>query len=72
MSFDRSVIGINIRRHRVQLGITQQRLGELANISTSMVSMLERGERIPSMKMLFSVAEHVGATPSALLSSGVL
>lgn len=39
------VVGVNIRRLREQMGMSQAQLGQVADMSSSQISRLEKGER---------------------------
>lgn len=45
-------IGLRIRARRLALRLTQEKLAERVDISTSFVGHLERGEKIPSVDTL--------------------
>ena len=45
-------LGKRMRSRRVELGLTQERLGEMADISSSFVGHIERAEKIPSVETL--------------------
>lgn len=44
-----------IARNRKLLGFTQERFAERLNISSDMVSSIERGARMPSLPMLIRI-----------------
>ena len=49
-------IGKNIRKCRDKLGITQEKLAEMANLSVSYMGAIERGEKLPKLKVFISIA----------------
>lgn len=49
-------LGENIRRLRKKKGLTQEQLGESAQIHYSYVGQVERGEKMPSLKTLQKLA----------------
>jgi Predicted transcriptional regulators len=55
-----------IRRYRVQMGLSQQKLGVVLGLHRSMVSLWERGLRVPSVPRLFRMARELGTMPEAL------
>lgn len=57
----------NIKKYREALNISQEKLGEIANISQDYVSLIERGKRIPSIKRLCMIAKALGIEPYELL-----
>jgi transcriptional regulator with XRE-family HTH domain len=46
-----------VRRHRKQRCMSQEKLAEKADISSKMVSLIERGERVPSVTVADSLAQ---------------
>ena len=55
-----------IRRYRIQMGLSQHRLGAVLGLHRSMVSLWERGLRVPSVPRLFRMARELGTMPEAL------
>jgi transcriptional regulator with XRE-family HTH domain len=55
-----------IRRYRVQMGLSQHSLGVVLGLHRSMVSLWERGLRVPSVPRLFRMARELGTMPEAL------
>ncbi len=53
----RSVLGYRIRSLRKSSGLSQEQLGELANLHNTYIGAIERGERNPSLKSLERIAE---------------
>jgi len=62
------LIGRTVREARVQKGLTQAQLSDLAGLTQGYVSELEGGRRNPSVQTLCAIALVVGKTPSELLS----
>jgi transcriptional regulator with XRE-family HTH domain len=46
-----------LRKHRKAQKLSQELLAERANISSKMVSLIERGERNPTLKVAYSLAK---------------
>lgn len=65
MSFE--TIGKNIRSFRLSKSMSQERLAELADISTIFVGMIERGEKIPSLKTFIKILNALGASADVIL-----
>lgn len=59
-------IGQRIRRLRKERGMTLQGLAQLTGVSTSMLSMVERGQATPSIGTLVAVATTLGLPMSGL------
>lgn len=51
--------GENVKRYRVSLGLTQEKLAELCDCSSQTISGTETGYSFPSSKVLFKLAENL-------------
>ena len=51
------LISENIKRIRLEKGLTQEKLSELCNISADYLSEIERCKKLPSLKRLILIAE---------------
>jgi len=60
-------LGEKIRRLRKQMGLTQEELGERANIHYSYVGQVERGDKMPSLKTLKKLATALNTPVQYLL-----
>ena len=60
-------LGHRIRTARREKGITQERLAEKANLSTTYIGRLERGEKTPSIDTLVTLAEALEVSPLDIL-----
>jgi predicted transcriptional regulator len=56
---DLGVIGKNIRRHRVRLNLTQEKLAEVADCSWRYIQAIEQGTRVPSVQWLNRLSEKI-------------
>lgn len=65
---DYIMLGKQIREFRRKRGITQEKLAELADLSTPYISHLERGTKRPSLAVLTRLAECLGVTVDQILS----
>lgn len=63
-------IGTAVRQLRVRKGLTLSELSERANLSVSMLSLIERGKAGPSIGTLVVLASVFGVEMSDLLGSG--
>lgn len=61
-------LGEAIRKKRLQLGLSQERLAEKAGLHWTYIGGIERGERNVSLLNIVKIARALGATPSRLLS----
>ena len=62
------VIGRNLKKTRLSLGLTQEKAAELMNLSTLHYGRIERGERFPSLTQLALFAEIFDTSIDTLLS----
>lgn len=45
----------NIRHQRQLIGMTQEKFAEALNVSAQYISQIERGESVPSLKLLLTI-----------------
>ncbi len=64
---DYRILGQRIRARRRKAGLTQERLAELAGISTSFLGHVERGTRILSVETLLNLCRALNTTADDLL-----
>ena len=62
-----TVLGPRVRARRDALGWSQARLAESVGASTNFVGMVERGETLPSIPMLFKLAKALAIDPGMLV-----
>lgn len=60
-------MGRNVRRIRLELGLTQEQFAERSGFSQQYISDLERGRRNPTVVSLFELAQALKSTPVDLL-----
>lgn len=60
--------GDTVRRHRVELGLSQEALAEYARLHRTYIGSVERGERNVSLLNLCKIAQALGLSVSELLS----
>jgi len=53
----RKVLASNMKHYRKELGISQAKLAEKANITDNYVALIETGKRFPSVTMLERIAK---------------
>jgi transcriptional regulator with XRE-family HTH domain len=58
--------GNNVRTHRKALNLTQQKLGDAANVHRTYIAEIETGDRNVSLLNLAKVAHALGLTLSGL------
>lgn len=55
-------LGGRIRTARKQHGLSQEKLGEICQISTAHVGHIERGTRIPSLETLYKISNELNVS----------
>lgn len=63
----RQIFGINLRRHREELRLSQEDLAEKAELHRTYIGSVERGERNVSIDNMERLASAVGLTIPDLL-----
>ena len=61
------IITFSVERLRKEKGLTQVELASLLGVSQGAVSMIERGDRMPSMKVLLKLSEVLGVSIEELI-----
>lgn len=62
-----SQFGQCIRALREERGMTQEEFAELAGLHRTYISQLERGQKSPSLRTLWSLAEALKTRPSNII-----
>lgn len=60
-------VGLNVRRFRVQRGLSQEQLAFDCGLHRTYVSGVERGIRNPTVLVLVQLAKSLGVAPGRLL-----
>ena len=63
----RSLVGLNVKRFRVNSGFSQEELAEKAGISIPYLGAIERGEKWPSPVTFSGIAQGLGVEPCDLM-----
>lgn len=66
----KQALSANIKRIRLEQGVSQEKLALKANIDRSYMSELERQLANPSIEALMKIGNALGVTPSELLKIG--
>jgi ribosome-binding protein aMBF1 (putative translation factor) len=61
-------LGINLRKFRLEAGLSQRALAMRADLSTNHISRCEQGRHACTTDFLVRVSYYLGTTPIALLS----
>lgn len=64
----RLLIGTNVRRVRLERGLTQEQLAELSGFTQHYLSGLEQGKRNPTVVTVFEIAQALGVDHLVLLT----
>jgi transcriptional regulator with XRE-family HTH domain len=59
---------VNLKSERLRRKLSQEALAAKAGLSVSYISMLERGQRMPPLDTLESLAKALAVTPITLLA----
>ncbi len=59
-------LGRHIQKLRKQKGLTQEQLAEKVRVSEKYIQFIEGATRIPSLKTLYRIANHLGVKVSEL------
>ena len=62
----KEVLALNLKKNRLKLGLTQEKLSERANISTHYFAMIELAKKFPSANMLERLAKALEIEPHEL------
>lgn len=66
----RKIVGINIRKARIDAGLSQEELAGRMDVEQFYISGLEAGSRNPTLTTLWKAAIALGVEASKLLDSG--
>lgn len=60
--------GKTLQKYRLQQGLSQEHLAELANLDRTYISQIERGLKSPSLRTLIALAQALNTKAHILLS----
>jgi transcriptional regulator with XRE-family HTH domain len=63
------IVGANLRRLRVQRGLSLERLSKLSGVSRGMLGQVELGQSAPTINVLWKIARALDVSFSTLISS---
>lgn len=61
------IFGKVLRKLRVAKKLSQEKLAEYCDLDRTYISLLERGQRQPTITTIFKLAKALDITPSALI-----
>jgi transcriptional regulator with XRE-family HTH domain len=64
----RRLVGRNVKRIRLEKGLTQEQFSEVSGFTQQYISDLERGRRNPTVVTLFELAQALGVEHVALVT----
>ncbi|MGN0456294.1 MAG: helix-turn-helix domain-containing protein [Acutalibacteraceae bacterium] len=64
-------LGMRIREKRIEKNFTQEKLGEMCDLSAAHIGHIERGTRILSVEVLFKIAQTLDISVDYLLFDSV-
>lgn len=64
-------LGRRIREERLKLSLTQEKLAEYVDVSTSYIGQIERGEKSVTLDTLIRITRKLGVTVDYLLKDSV-
>jgi transcriptional regulator with XRE-family HTH domain len=67
----RKVFGLNMRRHRIAAGTSQEALAVKMGVDRAHVSSMERGQQNVTLTTLWLASDALGIKPAALLDDSV-
>ena len=67
MAIDYISLGARIKYYRTQKHLTQDELADLANLSKSLISYIESGDKSPSLEAFISIANALEISSDELL-----
>lgn len=67
----RTIVGENVRRWRLERGLTQEQLAFEAQIDLTYLGGIERGRRNPSLMVMARIAHALQVKPTDLLMEPV-
>lgn len=68
IKFEKSV-GAKIKEFRKELGLSQQRLADDANVEKKQIQRIEKAEHSPTLSIIVAIAKALGKQPYELLKT---
>lgn len=65
-----AIVGANLRRLRKSQGHSLERLAELSGVSRAMLGQIETGKSVPTVSLLWKVADALGVPVAGLIETG--
>jgi len=61
------MIGEELKKERVRIGLSQEKLAEKAGVHRTYISLIERNVKNPTLDVLFRICKALGIKPSTLV-----
>jgi len=65
-----AIVGSNLRRLRKAQGHSLERLAELSGVSRAMLGQIETGKSVPTVSLLWKIADALGVPVTTLIATG--
>jgi transcriptional regulator with XRE-family HTH domain len=65
-----AIVGANLRRLRKSQGHSLEKLAELSGVSRAMLGQIETGKSVPTVSLLWKVADALGVPVASLIETG--
>jgi transcriptional regulator with XRE-family HTH domain len=67
----RKIFGANVRKYRLQAGISQEAVAERMGVDRAFVSIIERGQQNATLLTIWEASQALGVRPADLLNENV-
>lgn len=57
-----------LKKIRLEMGLSQEKLALLCELDRTYIGLLERGQRKPTITTIFTIAENLDVKPSSLIT----
>ena len=64
----KQAFGIVLKKNRIKVGISQEKLAFGCNLDRTFISLLERGKRRPTLDTIFKLSKSLNILPSILIA----
>lgn len=62
-----TAFGLVLRKHRLNLGYSQEELADSCSLDRTFISLLERGKRNPTITTIFTLSKNLTTEPHCLI-----
>ena len=68
---DKKALGANIKKYRIQKGLTQDTAAEMCNLSSNYFRQIELGNKVPKLETFLRIAEVLEVSTELLLAGNL-